>query len=164
MPYVSELRIFSFNFAPRGWAMCNGQQLSIAANPALFQLIGNTYGGDGRTNFNLPDLRARVPTHWGPSLQVGKLGGEETHALFVGEMPSHNHVASASTAAPDAETPFGSNWTANTGYTPYGALTPTPMATAALMTTGSMVPHQNMSPYVVLNICIATAGTFPTPP
>ena len=164
MPYLSELRIFGFNFAPRGWAMCNGQQLSIATNPALFQLIGITYGGDGINYFNLPDLRARVPTHWGVRLPVGYSAGEAMHTLTVSEMPSHNHVASASTATPDAETPFGSNWTANTGYTPYGALTPTPMATKALMMTGAFFPHQNMSPYVVLNICIATTGIFPSPP
>jgi microcystin-dependent protein len=164
MPYLSELRIFSFSYAPRGWAMCNGQRLSISANAALYTLIGTTYGGDGTTYFNLPDFQGRAPTQWGYSLVIGQSGGEAGHALVTGEMPIHNHAAMASTATPDVNTALGNHWTANTGDLPYGTLTPTPMAPTALMTTGTGLPHENMSPYLVLNICIATAGIFPSPP
>src|SRR5258708_37320329 len=102
MPYLSELRIFSFSYAPRGWAMCNGQQLSISANSALYTLIGTTYGGDGIRYFNLPNFQGRVPTQWGYSLTIGQSGGEAAHALVIGEMPIHGHAAMASTATPDA--------------------------------------------------------------
>jgi len=144
--------------------MCNGQAMSISKNAALYQLLGTTYGGDGVTYFNLPNLQGSVPTQWGFSLTIGSSGGEAGHSLVMAEMPVHNHAAQASTAAVDGNTPLGNSWTANTGFTPYGPLTATPMAPTALMTTGTGLAHQNMSPYLTLNICMATAGIFPSPP
>jgi microcystin-dependent protein len=139
--------------------------MSISKNAALYQLLGTTYGGDGVNYFNLPNLQASVPTQWGYSLTIGSSGGEAGHSLVMGEMPVHNHAAQASTAAVDGNTPLGNSWTANTGYTPYSTtLTATPMAPTALMTTGTGLAHENMSPFLVLNICMATSGIFPSPP
>src|SRR5262245_40855584 len=98
-PFLSEIRMFSFSFAPRGWALCNGQLLPINQNQALFSLLGTTYGGDGRVNFALPDLRARVPVHVGNGHTLGERGGEQAHTLLMAEMPAHSHVAQASAAA-----------------------------------------------------------------
>lgn len=165
MQYLSEIRIFSFNFAPRGWAQCNGQSLPIASNTALFQLLGTTFGGDGRTYFNLPDFRGRVPMNWNNSGYVwGQAGGESQHALTIPEMPLHNHTASASSNSPDKNIAAGNNWASNTGFTPYGSHIVQTMAPKALMTSGLGVPHQNMSPFLTLNICISLTGIFPTRP
>src|SRR5881296_1373616 len=95
-PFLSEIRIFSFNFAPKGWALCNGQLLPINQNQALFSLLGTTYGGDGRVNFGLPDLRSRVPIHMGSGHTLGERGGEQAHTLSIAELPTHTHVANAS--------------------------------------------------------------------
>lgn len=163
MQYLSEIRIFSFNYAPRGWAQCNGQPLAINTNLALFQLLGTTFGGDGQTYFNLPDFRGRVPMNWSNSGYVwGQSGGESQHALTIPEMPAHNHLASASSNAPDKNTAANSNWASNTGYTPYGSHIVQTMSPKALMTTGLGVPHQNMSPFLTLNICISLTGIYPT--
>ena len=100
-PFLGEVRIISFNFAPKGWALCNGQLLPINQNQALFSILGTTYGGNGQTNFALPDLRGRAPVHFGTSLVEGQMTGEEAHTLIMSEMPAHNHLVSASSAAPD---------------------------------------------------------------
>ena len=162
MAYISELRIFPFNFAPKNWLVCNGQQLKISANQALYSLLGTAFGGDGVQFFNLPNLQARVPTNMGYGLTFGQSGGEAAHALTLAEIPPHNHLASASTATPDANSALGNNWTANTGFTPYGSPATVRLASAALTTTGTGLPHQNMSPYVVFNICICIAGVYPS--
>ena len=161
MQYISELRIFSFNFAPRGWALCNGQLLPINANQALFVLLGNAFGGDGRTTFGLPNLQARVPMHMGKGMNRGQVGGEAFHQLVIGEMPAHSHIASASSTAPTANSPAGNFWASNTGYGPYGSRVILPMAPTALLTAGGDVPHENRSPFLVLNVCIALTGVFP---
>jgi microcystin-dependent protein len=163
MPYLSEIRIFSFNYAPRNWAQCNGQVLSINANKALFSLLGITFGGDGRTTFNLPDFRGgRSPLNWNQLVTWGETGGESAHPLTLNEMPVHFHRASASSSNPDVNSASGANWATNTGYSPYGSHVVTAMSAQALLTTGLGIPHQNMSPYLTLNICISLAGIFPT--
>jgi microcystin-dependent protein len=162
MQYLSELRIFSFPFAPRGWVVCDGRLLPVAKNTALFQLLGTTYGGDGVVNFGIPDLRMRVPMHAGDTITLGQLGGEVAHSLLTAEMPSHTHDALASKTNPNVGSPSNAFWCQNTGVAPYGPPDKAFMATAAVIPAGSGIPHENMSPYLVLNICMAITGIFPT--
>ncbi|HWB92487.1 MAG TPA: tail fiber protein [Puia sp.] len=165
MQYLSEIRIFSFGFAPQGWFQCNGQRLLISQYQAMYSLLGSTFGGDNRTYFNLPDFRGRTPMNWNNNSYVwGQAGGEAAHALTVGEIPSHKHMASASSMSPDKSSPAGSNWASNTGYQVYGSNPVLAMSPQALMTAGLGVPHQNMSPFLTLNICIAMTGIYPTRP
>src|SRR6266545_1726698 len=112
-PYLSEVKIVSFNFAPKGWALCNGQLLPINQNQALFSLLGTTYGGDGRVNFALPNLQGRIPIHFGSSHTLGEVGGAESQTLNASEMPQHVHTFSASNAAPNQGTPAGNMWASN---------------------------------------------------
>src|SRR5512140_1649768 len=114
-PFLGEIKILSFNFAPKGWALCNGQLLPINQNQALFALLGTTYGGDGRVNFALPNLQGRVPIHFGNGHTLGEAGGEENHTLNAQELPSHTHTFSASNAAPDQGTQTGNMWANNSG-------------------------------------------------
>src|SRR5438045_1038038 len=114
-PFLSEIKIVSFNFPPKGWALCNGQLLPINQNQALFSLLGTTYGGDGRTTFGLPDLRGRIPIHVGNGHTLGERAGEENHTLNISEMPSHAHPVSASNATPNQGTPAGNMWASNSG-------------------------------------------------
>ena len=162
MQYLSEIRIFSFNYAPRGWAQCNGQPLPVGPNSALFQLLGTTFGGDGRTYFNLPDFRGRSPMNWNQQIPLGQSGGESAHALSISETPNHFHKVSASSNTPDVNSASGANWATGTGFTPYGSHTVLAMSPQALLTAGLGIPHQNMSPYLPLNICIALVGIFPS--
>jgi microcystin-dependent protein len=162
-PFLAEVRIFSFKFAPKGWALCNGQLLPINQNQALFSLLGTTYGGDGRTNFALPNLQGRTPVHTGSGIALGQLGGESAHTLTVSELPAHNHVPVGSPSAGSAG-PGGSLWaTDNTGSNPYStAAVNTAMNPASVLATGGSQAHQNLSPYLVLNFCIALQGIFPS--
>jgi microcystin-dependent protein len=160
--YLSEIRIFSFNFAPKYWAFCNGQLLAIAQNQALFSLLGTTFGGNGTTNFALPNLQGRVPMHFGNGMVMGQTAGEANHTLIMTEMPSHNHVAIGSTAGPTSPTPAGNTWASNTGASPYSATGGSLMDPTAIATNGSNQPHNNMSPYLTLNFCIALQGIFPS--
>jgi microcystin-dependent protein len=160
--YISEIKIFAFNFAPRSWAQCNGQLLPINQNQALFSLLGTTYGGDGRVNFALPDLRGRVPIHLGNGFTQGQMSGEENHTLTLQELPAHNHGAVASASAPDVNTPQNNFWASNTGFTPYASTPNETMSGAALSSVGGSQPHNNLSPYLALNICIALVGVFPS--
>jgi microcystin-dependent protein len=162
MQYISELRIFSFGFAPKGWALCNGQLLSIPQNTALFTLLGTAYGGDGIRTFGLPNLMGRVPMHVGPGIKLAQAGGEEAHQLLVSEMPNHTHNVTASGKPPDVNRPDNANWASSTGFTPYGAPGTQLMAPGAMMSSGGNLPHQNMSPYSVVSICIALTGQYPT--
>ncbi|MEM7497425.1 MAG: tail fiber protein [Pseudomonadota bacterium] len=161
-PFLAEIRIFGFNFAPRGWAFCDGQILPINQNQSLYSLLGTTYGGDGRTSFALPDMRGRVPIHESDAHPEGEKGGEETHQLTAAEMPSHSHIASGTGAAVDSNEPAGRLFGENAG-TPYHAPgAGGAMALAAIGTVGGGQPHENMQPYLAVNFCIALRGLFPS--
>jgi microcystin-dependent protein len=167
-PYVAEIRMFAGNFPPNGWAFCNGQLLPISQNTALFSLLGTNYGGDGRTNFGLPDLRMRAPLHpgTGPGLSqrfLGESGGEASHTLLNSEMPAHSHGVQASSAA---ATTTGANGnmlaTVNAPNPPYHD--PSAMADmgpGVLSSTGGGAPHNNMQPYQAVSFIIALQGIFP---
>jgi len=163
--YIGELRIFSFGFAPNGWQPCNGQLLPINQYQALFSILGTTYGGDGRTNFNLPNLQGRVPIHPGGAVgaALGTSGGEVAHTLLGPEMPSHTHAIQTAAAA-TTNTPAGGFQAAQAAL----LYLPAPPAPNSLMNPGSIVaaggnqPHPNMAPYTVLNICIAMTGIYPS--
>lgn len=160
-PFLSEIKIFSFNYAPKGWALCNGQILPINQNQALFSLLGTTYGGDGRVNFALPNLQGRVPFHMGNGHTLGEAGGEVAHTLNLSEMPAHTHTPGASSAAANASNPVGNLW-ANGGKSIYYASSNTSMSPQAISNSGGGQPHDNMAPYLVLNFCIALQGIFPS--
>ncbi|MEO7305965.1 MAG: tail fiber protein [Ferruginibacter sp.] len=162
-PFLSEIRIFSFGFAPQGWALCNGQLLPINQNQALFSLLGTTYGGNGQTNFALPDIRGRVPMHVGGGLTLGQRAGEEVHTLSINELPTHTHQAFGSSNAPTVAPPTSNFWASNTGFTPYGTAGDTAMSTQSLNNTGGSQAHENRSPFLTLNYCIALQGIFPSP-
>ena len=161
-PFLGEIRMAGFGFAPRGWALCNGQLLPIAQNQALFSILGTTYGGDGRTTFALPDLRSRLPIHAG-NFPLGTHNGEEGHVLSSAELPAHTHQAIANTDANSATltSPTGNRW-ANGGQAAYAAAGNGSMAPAAVGTTGNSQAHDNMSPYLVVNFIIALQGIFPS--
>ena len=166
-PFVAEIRIFPFNFAPRGWAWCNGQLLPLSQNTALFSLLGTTYGGNGKSNFALPDLQGRAPMFWGqgPGLSLhdlGETGGSQTVSLLESEMPAHGHGLMAQVVPGDAQTPAGTAFARAIGATPY--MTPGPvtvMSDLALSPAGGDQPHNNMQPYLTLYFCIALQGVFP---
>lgn len=159
-PYLGEIRPVSFGFAPRGWALCNGQLLQITPNQALFSILGSTYGGDGRVTFGLPDLRGRVPVHVGPGMGLGEAGGEASHTLTVAEMPTHSHIPVGVPAPANLPEPAGNLWAnQNGGYatTPTVAMDPT-----GVLPAGGSQSHQNLSPYLVLNFIIALSGIYPS--
>lgn len=162
-PFLSEIRMMSFNFPPRGWAMCNGQLMAINQNQALFSLLGTTYGGDGRVNFALPDLRGRVPIHTGNGHTLGERAGEETHTLTLSEMPMHTHTLTATSDAGTRAVVPG-NLLAKTPnalyHAPDGNLTA--MNPAAIGNVGGTQPHQNMMPFLAITFCIALQGIFPS--
>ncbi|HZU86799.1 MAG TPA: tail fiber protein [Anaerolineaceae bacterium] len=160
-PFLSEIRMVSFSFAPRGWALCNGQLLPINQNQALFSLLGTTFGGDGRVNFALPDFRGRAPIHVGSGHTLGERGGEQAHTLIQSELPGHTHILSASSAAPNAGTAAGNTFAANANA--YAAAPDTAMNPGLVSTTGGSQAHLNMQPYLALNFIIALQGIFPSP-
>lgn len=162
-PFLAEIKIVGFNFAPRGWSFCDGQLLPINQNQSLFALLGTTYGGDGRTSFGLPDLRGRAPLSPDSNRQ-GQKSGSETNTLTVAQMPPHNHTVKASSIAQSASTPE-SNLLASAGggrrpIVPYGEGTNTTEMTATENTGGQ--PVNNMQPFLTLNFCIALQGLFPS--
>lgn len=161
-PYISEIRIVSFDFAPKGWALCNGQLLNISQNQALFSLVGTTYGGDGVNNFALPNLQSRVPINFGTKHTLGQQGGQEAHSLTVNEMPSHIHSVSASTNVPNQGMPTGNMW--GTNGNAYSNMLDGAMNAASIGKTGNGSGHQNMQPYLVLNYIIALTGVYPPRP
>ncbi len=160
-PYLAEMRIVSFNFAPKGWALCNGQLLPISQNQALFSLLGTTYGGDGRVNFGLPNLQGRTPIHVGNGHTLGELGGESNHTLIVTEMPTHNHPATGSSSTSTSAAPGGNYW-GSAGLASYNSSQNTVMSGSAIANAGGSQAHQNTQPYLVLNIVIALQGIFPS--
>jgi microcystin-dependent protein len=161
-PYLGEVKIISFNFAPKGWAFCNGQLLSISQNQALFSLLGTTYGGNGQTTFALPDLQGRSPLHFGNGVSLGERSGQEAHTLTAAEMPAHSHPPRAASNAADATSPIGNVWATTGAYTAFAASPDEAMATGLLSSVGGDQPHPNLSPYLVLNFVIALIGIFPS--
>ena len=161
-PFLSEIRIMSFGYAPRGWALCNGQLLPINQNQALFSLLGTTYGGNGQTNFALPDLRGRVPIHRNQDFSLGQAGGEESHTLTKSEMTAHPHVAQAATNQTNAAIPNG-GWLGQ-ALNQYQANVAnlTTLTPGTVGNTGGSQPHEDRMPSLVLNFCIALQGIFPT--
>jgi microcystin-dependent protein len=160
-PFLSEIKIMSFGFPPKGWALCNGQLLPINQNQALFSLLGTTYGGDGRINFGLPNLQGRTPTHFGGGMTLGQLGGEQNHTLTISELTTHIHVAYASPQNANVPAPANAVLGAAAGaYAPAQNLTS--LVPATLAQTGGSQPHNNMQPYLTLNFCIALQGIFPS--
>lgn len=167
-PFLSEIRIFSFNFAPKGWATCNGQLLPINQNQALFSLLGTTYGGNGQTNFALPNLQGKAPNHFGNSNTLGETGGEMAHTVSISELPQHPHGLNNNLAVVGAATnatqgaPAGNFW-ANTGKSHWATSAPNAaMNGTAVTNVGGSQAHNNMQPYLVLNFCIALQGIFPS--
>jgi len=163
-PFLGELKIVSFNFAPKGWAMCNGQLLPINQNQALFALLGTNYGGNGTTTFALPNLQGRVPGHVGGSFVLGQPGGEETHTLIAGEMAGHTHVLVGSPASASSEIPSANFLATAGGASPYGpsGASNVGLEAGSLTTVGGGGAHENRQPYLVLNVCIALTGVFPS--
>ena len=162
-PFLGELRIMSFNFAPQGWAMCNGQLLPINQNQALFSLLGTMYGGDGRTTFALPDLRGRVPIHVGSGFIQGQNGGEQAHTLSISELPMHTHVANASSASASATIPSNSLVLAQSAFEIYRAASGLgTMKPGTVANVGGSQAHLNMQPFLTLTFCIALLGIFPS--
>jgi microcystin-dependent protein len=166
-PFVAEIRIFPFNFAPRGWAFCDGQIMPISQNTALFSLLGTTYGGDGRSNFALPNLQGRAAMHPGQGLglsphDLGESRGVETVTLLSTEIPAHAHVLTASNETGEDRKAVGEAMARSTGGPLYGPATNlVAMAAEALPIAGASQPHNNMMPYLTLNFCIALQGVFP---
>jgi microcystin-dependent protein len=170
-PFVAEIRIFPFNFAPKGWAFCDGQLLPLSQNTALFSLLGTTYGGDGKSTFALPDLEGRAPMHpgQGPVLSLhdlGETGGSETVSLLESEIPAHSHAYNVSQADGIARIPTDQFFAAGIGgvvaYTNAAGAPLTAMALQELAPAGGSQPHNNMMPYLTLNFIIALQGIFPS--
>ncbi len=160
-PFLSEIKIVSFNFPPKGWALCNGQLLPINQNQALFALLGTVYGGNGQTNFALPNLRGQAPIHMGNGHTLGETAGSPAVTVNIQQLPTHNHMLSVSPTNADTPVPtnafFGG---ANNAYTPVANLTT--LAPSTVSNVGGSQPHNNMMPYLVLNFIIALQGIFPS--
>jgi microcystin-dependent protein len=164
-PFLAEVRIMSFNFAPRGWSFCNGQILPINQNQALFALLGTTYGGNGTTTFALPNLQGCVPIHAGNGFTQGQSGGEASHMLVTAEMPAHTHQAHAYSGAASTQNPGGNSWARDAASitSPYGKGTASGAMNAGnVALAGGNQSHNNMQPYLVLSYCIALQGIFPS--
>lgn len=167
-PFLAEVRMVGFNFAPRGWAFCDGQILPINQNQSLYSLLGTTYGGDGRTSFALPDMRSRTPIHVGNGHREGQKSGEETHTLSAAEMPQHDHRLHATNDTANQSLAAGhllSQPTAAVGniYSDHLAHSPNVSLNSASVTNvGGSQAHENMQPYIAVNFCIALQGLFPS--
>jgi microcystin-dependent protein len=167
-PYLGEINLYPYEFAPRGWALCNGQLLGISQNAALFSLIGTIYGGDGQRTFALPNLIGRVPIGASPTRPLGAVGGETVHTLTSGEMPMHNHMVVADNTQPagDGQNPAPDRVLSQSSganmYAPYANVQP--MSPNAIGMSGGGAPHENMQPYLVLSYCIALVGVYPPRP
>ena len=162
-PFLSEIRIFSFVFAPKGWALCNGQLLPINQNQALFSLLGTTFGGDGRVNFALPDNRGRTPIHVGSGHTLGEKGGEQAHTLSIAELPEHTHVFTASDTPADLPQSGGTSYLGQVNNTYGDAANLVSLSPECVTNTGGSQAHLNMQPFLTLSFCIALQGIFPSP-
>lgn len=160
-PFLGEIKIISWNFAPKGWAFCNGQFLPINQNQALFSILGTTYGGNGQTTFALPDFRGRVPIHQGDGFVTGQAGGQEFHTVTMSEMPAHNHFVNANNNPGTTNDPLN-NYLANSNVSPYRTVASTTMHPGEITNVGGSQPHENRQPYLVLNFIIALVGIFPS--
>lgn len=164
-PFLGEIKMVGFNFAPIGWAMCNGQLLPISQNDALFALIGTIYGGDGQNTFGLPDLRSRVPVHFSNSFPIGAAFGNETTTLNSAQIPAHGHMIHAADVAADQSDPsghfLGASATKTQGKT-YGSAPDTTMAAQSVNAVGGSQPHENRQPYLAATFIIALEGIFPS--
>ncbi|MEO8436269.1 MAG: tail fiber protein [Pyrinomonadaceae bacterium] len=166
-PFVAEIKMFAGNFAPTGWALCDGQLLPISQNTALFSLLGTFYGGDGKSTFALPNLQNSAPMHPGQGSGLterflGEQSGSDFITLLEGEMPSHNHIANARTSLGNSQTPAAQTWAGSSIVKQYVNTVPnTPMSPQALAPTGGSLPHNNLQPYLVVTFIIALQGVFP---
>jgi microcystin-dependent protein len=160
-PFLGEVKIISWNFPPKGWSFCNGQLLPINQNQALFSILGTTYGGDGRVNFALPNLQGRTPVHVGNGITLGELGGETAHTLNISEMPAHAHTPQGSNNTATDPSPAGDVWPKDASN-PFNPAANTSMSPSCVLAAGGNQPHENMSPYLVLNFIIALQGIFPS--
>ena len=163
-PFLGEIKLIAFNFAPSGWALCNGQFLPINQNQGLFSLLGTMYGGNGQTTFQLPDLRGRAPVHQGMNLTIGTRGGEEFHTVSQSEMPAHTHALSASNAADVAANTNNpaDNYPANDPINAYRTTADTTFSPLAVTSVGGSQPHENRQPYLTVGFMIALQGIFPS--
>ncbi len=163
-PFLSEVRIFSFQFAPKGWALCNGQLLPINQNQALFSLLGTTFGGDGRVNFALPNLQGRVPIHTSGGHTLGEPGGEQAHTLSGQELPVHRHLVNVTNATADQQYPTTTTfWAGGSSSAGFHQNHNTTMDPGTISPIGGSQAHLNMQPFLTLNFCIALQGIFPSP-
>ncbi len=165
-PFLAEIRLMSFVFPPRGWALCNGQLLPINQNQALFALLGTTFGGNGQTTFALPDYRGCLPMHVGAGHSLGERGGEQAHTLSVAELPAHAHLAQATTVPATTNVPGAGVLVAqSSGSQLYGPAeaNAAPMDPQAVANTGGSQAHQNVQPFLTVSFCIALMGIFPSP-
>jgi microcystin-dependent protein len=162
-PFIAEIRMMSFVFPPRGWALCDGQLLPINQNQALFSLLGTTFGGDGRTSFALPDLRGRVPMHAGGGHGLGERGGEAAHTLSVQELPQHSHTVVANASVTGGVANPQGNFLGGGQNLYHAPQATTPMRAATVTNAGGSEPHENKQPYTVISFCIALQGIFPSP-
>jgi len=163
-PFLSEIRIMSFSFPPKGWALCDGQLLPINQNQALFSLLGTTFGGNGQTNFQLPDLRSRVPIHVGGGHTLGERGGEQAHTLSISEIPTHAHILQATSNDGTVLLPANDKVLAKRAAEIYHAPTNlVAMKAGTVANTGGSQAHLNMQPFLTLSFCIALQGIFPSP-
>jgi microcystin-dependent protein len=160
-PFLSEIRIMSFGFAPKGWALCNGQTLPINQNQALFSLLGTTYGGNGQTTFSLPDLRGSVPMHRGDGHILGERAGQESHTLVQQEFPAHNHLVGVVNSNANVGPAGNFLAAANALYQPAPANTN--LAPSSISNVGGSQPHANQQPFLTLSFAIALQGIFPSP-
>ncbi len=162
-PFVGEIAVVAFNFEPVGWAFCDGSLLPISEYETLFNLIGTTYGGNGQTNFALPDLRGRTAIHQGHGYIIGQNGGEETVTLNINQMPAHIHVVQGTSSLGSSPSPSGNVWAAQSRLDIYSSAEPfVQMAGGALSSAGSGLPHDNQSPYLVMNYIISLFGIYPS--
>jgi microcystin-dependent protein len=162
-PYIGEVRMMSFGFAPKGWAQCNGQMMSIQQNTALFAILGTTFGGNGTTTFQLPDLQSRIPVHTGSGYVLGQVGGEAAHTLSTAEIPKHTHTLTAVGTPAANQRAIAGNMPGAPAFNFYDTTASlTAMDPSAVTANTGNQPHDNMQPYLVVNFCIALIGIFPT--